>query len=280
MTDLEAFKSKQLEILHELDRVCGLADIKYFLAYGTCLGAVRHQGFIPWDDDIDVFLPYSEMDKLMANSHLFQDKYFIQCTKTQPNYTNMKYALMDSSTSCFGDEEDNQDINNGIGIDMYVLYPYPDNWFQAHKLILDSYVLRLLYLKQPPKHHGRMAKVFSKVFFALHTGKRADKTIARIENALRNNGGRKYYASFFGDDITFTKCTIFPQKLFSSVKRLKFEDFMAACVNDPEMLCELTFGSTYMEFPPEEDRVPKHSLLFLSVDQPYTDFKGKYYLND
>ena len=47
MTDLEAFKLKQLEILHELDRVCGLAGIDYFLAYGTCLGAVRHKGFIP-----------------------------------------------------------------------------------------------------------------------------------------------------------------------------------------------------------------------------------------
>ena len=237
MTDLEIFKSKQLDILHELDRVCELAGVNYYLAYGTCLGAVRHKGFIPWDDDIDVFLPYTEMDKLMENSNLFQDKYFIQCTKTEPNYTNMKYSLRDSSTSCFANEQDNKDINHGIGIDMYVLYPYPDSWFKAHKLILDSYVLRLLYLKQAPRHHGKMAKVLSRLFFAMYSGDRAVKTIVRIEKELRNNGGKKYYASYFGEDITFFKCITFPQELFSSVKRMPFENLMASCVNDPDKLC-------------------------------------------
>ena len=280
MTDLEVFKAKQLDNLHELDRVCKLAGVHYYLAYGTCLGAVRHKGFIPWDDDIDVFLTYTEMDKLIANSHLFQDKYFIQCTKTEPNYTNMKYTLRDSSTSCFANEQDNKDINHGIGIDMYVLYPYPDNWFRAHKLILDSYILRLLYLKQEPRNHGIIAKIAARVFFSMYSDTRAKKTIARIEKELRENGGKEFYASFFGDDITFFKCIKFPQKLFSSVKRLQFEDFEASCVNDPDKLCELTFGSTYMQFPPEKDRVSRHKILFLSGDRPYTDFKGKYYLND
>lgn len=47
MTSLEEFKGKQLDLLHELDRVCEIAGIKYYLAYGTCLGAVRHQGIYP-----------------------------------------------------------------------------------------------------------------------------------------------------------------------------------------------------------------------------------------
>lgn len=282
MDYFDKLKKKQMEILRELDRVCNLAQIKYYLAYGTCLGAVRHHGYIPWDDDIDVFLPYTEMDKLMENSHLFQDKYFIQCKKTAPNYTNMKYELRDSSTSYFADEQDNKDINHGICIDMYVLYPYPDNWFTAHKLIIDSFQLRLLYAKHEPRNRGKLAKLAAKIYLLFYSPKRADRTVKRIEDALRNNGGKKYYATYFGSkrEINFFKCIKFPQELFSSVKRMPFEDFMAACVNDPDKLCKLVYGSTYMEFPPEAERMSKHKKLFVSVDQPYKNYKGKYYLND
>lgn len=147
MTTLEEFKKKQLQIIHELDRVCKKVNINYYLAYGTCLGAVRHKGFIPWDDDIDVFLTCNEMNRLLKNKELFGNQYFLQTRYTDSKYCNMKYSLRDSNTSYFSDEEDSRDINHGMFIDLYVLYPYPDNFFVAHKLIIDSYILRLLYMK-------------------------------------------------------------------------------------------------------------------------------------
>ena len=72
---VDDLKAKQLEILHELDRVCHIIGVNYFLAYGSCLGAVRHKGFIPWDDDIDVFMTYFEVQKLVENRNLFENKY-------------------------------------------------------------------------------------------------------------------------------------------------------------------------------------------------------------
>ena len=65
MIDTDAFKRKQLEILRELDRVCREKDIHYYLAYGSCLGAIRHKGFIPWDDDIDLGIPRADYDKFL-----------------------------------------------------------------------------------------------------------------------------------------------------------------------------------------------------------------------
>lgn len=62
--DLEKIKSLELEILIELDRICKAYDIKYTLAYGTLIGAIRHRGFIPWDDDIDVFMLREDLLKL------------------------------------------------------------------------------------------------------------------------------------------------------------------------------------------------------------------------
>ena len=277
MTSLEEFKGKQLDLLHELDRVCEIAGIKYYLAYGTCLGAVRHQGYIPWDDDIDVFLPAKEMDKLMENRHLFKEQYFLQCRETDPQYQNMKYALRDSSTSYFSDEQDCDNINHGMFIDLYVLYPYPDNEIHAHKLIIDSFILRFLYLKKAPANHGMIGRIGSKVLLSLYKGEKAEKKIKRIEDDLKNNGGKKYCASFFGDDITPFSCFKFPIECFGESKRLKFEDYFAPCPTYPELICELTFGKNYMEFPPEEKRISRHHVLYMSSEISYKEFEGRYY---
>lgn len=277
MTDLDEFKNKQLELLHELDRVCKLANINYYLAYGTCLGAVRHQGYIPWDDDIDIFMPVAEMEKLMNNKELFNEKYFLQCRATDPNYQLMKYSLRDSTTAYFPDERDCEDINHGIYIDIYILYPYPDNFVHAHKLIIDSYILRFLYLKSAPVNHGIMGRLGSKVLSLIYKGKRADRKIRKVELDLMNNGGKKYYSTFYGEDITPFSCFKYPVKYFAKPCMLKFEDYLAPCPSNPNAVCELMFGKTYMELPPEEERVPRHPMLYMSCDVPYTEFEGKYY---
>lgn len=64
--NIEELHKVQYEILLEFDRVCKKYDLTYFLAYGTLLGAVRHEGFIPWDDDIDTLMPYEDFQKLQS----------------------------------------------------------------------------------------------------------------------------------------------------------------------------------------------------------------------
>lgn len=277
MSNIQEFKKKQLEILHELDRVCNEAKINYYLAYGTCLGAVRHKGFIPWDDDIDVFLPYYEMERLLENKDLFQKKYFIQCRQTEPNYQYISYCLRDSSTSFFRDEKDSQDINHGIEIDMYVLYPYPDSFFHAHKLIIDSFILRLLYADEAPRNHGFIGKITHKICHFFYQGERAEKKSKKIEADLRNNGGKRFLASFFGDDITPFSCIKYPIEYFKKPKKLLFEDYFAPCPSVPEKICELTYGKSYMEYPPENKRVSRHTVRYMSCTEPYTIYEGVYY---
>lgn len=274
---LEDFKKKQMEILHELDRVCKILGINYFLAYGTCLGAVRHNGFIPWDDDIDVFITWKDMEILLKNTKKFKDNYFLQSTYTEKNYSNMKFSLRDSSTTYFSEEKDDEDINHGMFIDLYVLYTYPDNFIKAHILIIESFILRLLYLKRTPINHGVLGIIASKILRMLYSGKHKEAKIKCIENKLKNNGGKIYYASFFGDDITPFSCFKFPQKLFREPKLTLFEDYFAPCPSDPEYICELTYGNTYMEFPPVEQRVSRHKVLFMSCNDSYKKYEGIYY---
>ena len=277
MMSVDELKAKQLEILHELDRVCNTAGIQYYLAYGSLLGAVRHKGFIPWDDDIDVVMTYPEMQKLLANRNQFGRKYFLQCRETEAEYNTMKYSIRDSSTSFFSDEQDILNINHGIDIDIYILYPYPDNFFKAHKLIIDSFILRLLYLKRMPANHGIIGRLASKLVSLLYSGSRGTKKIQKVEDYLRNNGGKRYYSVYFGYDITPFSCLKFPQESFEKPVFLQFEDFMAPCPLNPEKIFEISYGKKYMQFPPEEKRISNHHILFMSCDEPYTKFEGKYY---
>ena len=90
----------------------------------------------------------------------------------------------------------------------------------------------------------------------------------------------KYCASFFGDDITPFSCFKFPFEYFGEPKYLQFEDYIAPCPSNPEAICELIYGKNYMEFPPEEKRISRHHILYMSCDTSYTKFEGKYYKKD
>lgn len=274
---MEEFKKKQLEILHELDRVCAELGVNYYLAYGTCLGAIRHHGFIPWDDDIDVFLLYSDMNRLIDSRSHFGNRYFLQGIETEESFTLLKHNLRDSSTSYFTDKDDIEDINHGMYIDLYTLYPYPDNPIIAHKLIIDAYICMLLCRTRPPLHHGIVGRMLYRIVHAFYPGKMRMRKIEKVQHFMRENGGTRYYATFFGDDITPLSCIKFPQELFGAPTRVAFEDYEAPCPSDPHEACRVMYGSRYMQFPPEEERTSRHSVRYMSCTRPYTDFIGIYY---
>ena len=120
------------EVLCEFDRVCQIIDVKYSLGYGTMLGAVRHQGFIPWDDDIDIIMTRKEYDKFMEKAPMhMSDKYFIQNNDTDPHYyfpfakiRNKQIIMKEKAT-------DYLDINHGVWIDLFPLDNVPDDQKRA-----------------------------------------------------------------------------------------------------------------------------------------------------
>ncbi|MCR5376619.1 MAG: LicD family protein [Lachnospiraceae bacterium] len=274
---LRQMQQKQLDLLHELDRVCKKNDLNYYLSSGTCLGAVRHEGFIPWDDDIDVYMFWSDAEKLVEHQSDFDNKYFVQNYKTDPQFPSTHYRLCDSTTSCFLDETKGLDMNHGIFIDIYICYPYPDRKLAARKIILDSFVYRVLVAGKGPQNHGKVAKILGGVVSTLYSGKRRCKKISKIELEYKNNGGKKFLATYFGRDVTLTKSIKYPVEWFQTPCYLKFEDMEVPCPGNPHEYCRLQYGDTYMQLPPEDKRHPHHDFIFFSVDEPYTCFKGKYY---
>lgn len=280
MALLKAMQQKQMELLKELDRVCGLLDIRYYLSSGTCLGALRHQGFIPWDDDVDTYMFWKDAKKLEENRHLFGEKYFLQCRDTEPNVRDGAYRLRDSGTSWFttGDGRDN--VNHGIPMDIYILYPYPDNPALAHKVILDSFVYRTLLARRGPQNHGKLPRLLGDFVCRLYRGERRLKKIDQIEDEYKHNGGTKYYATYYGRDASLTHSIVYPVDWFENPIRMQFEDMVVNCPRDIHAYCKLQYGNTYMQLPPEDKRKPHHDFVFCSVDEPYTKYKGIYYDGD
>lgn len=74
----------QLTVLQHIDHICRSHSLRYYLVFGTLLGAVRHQGFIPWDDDLDIAMPRTDFERFceIAGDHLDASKYFLQTETT------------------------------------------------------------------------------------------------------------------------------------------------------------------------------------------------------
>ena len=115
-----------LNILIEFINVCKQLDLKYFLVCGSALGAVKYQGFIPWDDDIDVGMPRPDYDIFVANAQkLLPDYLFLQNYKTDKKFPHVFSKLRNSNTTLVEESVAHLDMNHGIYIDVFPLDACP-----------------------------------------------------------------------------------------------------------------------------------------------------------
>ena len=127
--------SKELELLKEFDRACTKHGLTYFLDGGTLLGAVRHGGFIPWDDDVDVIMPRKDYDKLWEIARdEFSEPYFFQTSLSEKGFFRTHAQLRRSDTTGFIELDRNKSINKGIFLDIFVLDGVPSEKSKKNRL--------------------------------------------------------------------------------------------------------------------------------------------------
>lgn len=121
-TDTKCLWAVELDLLEQLMQVCQKHGLRYFAVFGTLLGAVRHGGFIPWDDDIDIALPRQDFDRLCALAPKeFAEPYFLQTPENDPECFFGSPRLRNSQTTFLEKEEPMRFYNKGIGIDILPL---------------------------------------------------------------------------------------------------------------------------------------------------------------
>lgn len=138
--EIRKIQEIEIEILKEFDRVCKKYDIKYQLFAGTLLGSVRHKGFIPWDDDIDVCLLRKDYNKFIeiCKTEISED-FFVQNYKTEKN-SRLQFTKIRKNNTVFKmDIYENIDMHHGIFIDVFPLDGIENNTYfgKLHQKIVD-----------------------------------------------------------------------------------------------------------------------------------------------
>ena len=153
--DRRRLQLAELSVLDDFTRLCARHRLRYYLAYGTLLGAVRHGGFIPWDDDVDVAMPREDYRRLGALvAHEFGDRLTLQSHLSDAEFPYIFSKLVISDTSVRQAKDDGVLFERKIGIDIFALDGVPDARWAAY---FRGALLRLLYvrLRARRRWHGR-----------------------------------------------------------------------------------------------------------------------------
>lgn len=142
-------QNKILDVMKFIDKVCREKGIIYFIMGGTALGAIRHGGFIPWDDDLDIFMTpeeYKEFKK--AFKELNSPDFVIQEWKTVDKYLEYAKVRMNGTTLIEHNFASRKDMHHGIYVDIMILHKVPDNQQIQKKVYYQSKFVTLLGLSQ------------------------------------------------------------------------------------------------------------------------------------
>lgn len=132
---LSKVQAVEMEILDEVVRICKINNLKYYIMYGTLIGAIRHGGFIPWDDDIDIMMPRYDYEKFREICEFELDqKYFFQDYSTDVHYADGNLHVRKKNTVyIINNDEHYRYVCNGIWLDIWALDNLDDNEFMQGK---------------------------------------------------------------------------------------------------------------------------------------------------
>lgn len=263
-SQLPELKRTELEMLQKLAEICDKNHITYYLADGSLLGAVRHKGFIPWDDDIDVLMPYADFKRFLeiGQDMLGQD-FFLQSTQTDKNWYRVYATIRKENTSMI--QNPAYHVHQGVWLDIFIL----GNARSKLECRLQKVLVRVCnYLLMD--HYMRINREeFSKRltpvgFWAFQQFYRIPW---RIRFALRqrimdwvgkDKGGR------FFPEIWCAITDVYPSACFEKDCALvEFEGSFFHAPHDPDLFLRTQYGDNYMT-PIQWSRGHEHILLDLS----------------
>ena len=270
---MENLKKCELEILKNFIEVCEKLKLKYYLMGGTLLGAVRHQGFIPWDDDIDVGMLRSDYEIFIEKGQeLLQEKYFLQTHVTDKEYPYNFAKIRDTQTTFKETCVRNFDMNHGVFIDIFPLDVYPDKninkkLLEFKKNFITSRIKEAFYYEKPLLRTslGKIQLFIAEICYSDYRTavKKKEKLLKSCKkgNMIANHGG------------AWGAKEIVPAEWYAEGTMLEFEGIPVRGPKEYKLWLTQVYGD-YMKLPPVEKRVTHHYTDVIDVEKSY-----KYYQN-
>ncbi len=261
-------KSIELDVLSEVDRVCRLHKIQYSLVAGTLLGAVRHEGFIPWDDDVDIIMRRSEYERFQREAlKELDEKYYFVDYHTK-GYGHLFAKIMVKNTVMKEYCLKKNSAPNGIFIDVFIYDNSPDDvrlkerQFKRCRRIKKRLLCREgYYFGQKGarwagyKLWGKLLSCVPKRYFI----SRFEREATRYRNVDCEN-----VISLCGDTAGIS-CASLPSESVTGLVELKFEGKKFLAYSGYKKLLENLYGD-YMTLPPKELQVPHHAVLDFFIE--------------
>lgn len=245
----EECKKLQLNILINVASFCDKNNIKYSLAYGTLIGAIRHKGFIPWDDDIDIIMMRDEYERFVTN---YSDDYFeLVEGKNMSNHLHVRVADPNTKLIFKNSQRSNKFYKSGLWVDVFPIDNIPDDenkYLQLKKRIRHLYLLQCVGEVKGYNMFHHVAHLLLKPFTDVFR-RMADKKVISYNNqetnrvaalALWHNNFPPFPSSYLKEFVS----VVFEGNNFKAISR--YDEFLRAIYGD------------YLQLPPEDQRRPKH----------------------
>ncbi len=243
---LRRAQMRMLEMLDVFVDICDRHNINYWLACGTLLGARRHQGFIPWDDDLDIVVMQRDYDKLLSIlQEKLPEKFKLQARGTDKDYCRYNARIRDTNSIIHQKKARNIEYNGiykGIFIDIFPIEPVPSFKF---KKIIDNFLFREIYYKEAKSLNDKIKNAGRKIFLPI-----IRFLISLLRMYYKYVGSTKLYTYSYG---VFFYAT-YNVKNFYPVSEIMFEGKKYKAPNDVDKYLIENFDSNFMVIPKPADR--------------------------
>lgn len=258
---IEEHKKLALDILIDVADFCEKNGIRYFLAYGTLIGAIRHKGYIPWDDDIDIMIPRPDYDKFLK---LYSDKSG-RYKAVSPADKNAKLAyakVIDTKTVKIegGVKYSDENDCSGVDIDVFPLEGQPtDEKDFIGYMKKRRFLIRELYAKTNRIWYGSLKRRLGMLAFLFVKLKNKDKIIEEINatNYLYDFDKAEFVGITGGMEDAIEK-NRYKKAWFDKTTEVDFEGYRFKAPSDYDAVLRRLYGD-YMKLPPENERITHHS---------------------
>lgn len=275
-TEMKQIWAVELDLLKQFDDFCQKHNLTYYLSGGSLLGAVRHKGYIPWDDDVDVMMHRADFDKLCKLAD-FQEPYFFQTNETDPGSMRGHAQLRNSETTAILESERRYKypFNQGIFIDIFPLDNVPDDLEERKEFVAETKHLRYrafqyyrYCLGKPNEKLSplRKAVLYTRFFFLkLKYGKRNPYYEQFDREMVKYNGQKTKDVMMV--TLSTDKCC-WPREEISEPMRVPFEMLSLPISKDYDKLLTEQYGD--WQVPVKASTI--HLGVFFDPDKSYREY--------
>lgn len=262
--DMQEIKNISLQILIEIDEICRKNNIKYTLIAGTLLGAVRHKGFIPWDDDIDIAMTRKDYQNFADYCATHNTTFELKSIDTDEQYHYLFAKACSRDTIVFEKIGNRSNCEYGVFVDIFPM-DYVGDTLEEAKENIDrmklnrSLIIAYNWKKFQRNHRNPIWKESVRfVFYVITRAINIESIEKRTEDFYieLTNTKTRYVADAVDNGYSYK--AIVSSELFEKYTELEFEGYKFIALQGYDDWLKQTYGN-YMELPPKDKRVTHHS---------------------